>query len=143
VLSHRLARVAYAGAASAVVDFGVFNFLLLGLDLDRERTFHVLGANSAAFACAMVVNYTLNSRVTFGVRPTRRSMIAYIVFTAFGLLFYNFNLLWIRGLLGAVSPLELNASKVAAMGLLVVWNYFGYNRFVFGPESRRTTGQSR
>ena len=136
MLTHRLARVAYAGAASAIVDFGVFNLLLL--TLDRERTMHILAANSGSFACAMVVNYTLNSRITFGVRPTRRTLVAYIVFTAFGLVFYNVNLLWIRGLTGAVSPLGLNASKVAAMGLLVIWNYLGYERFVFGPEARRT-----
>ncbi|MQC18550.1 MAG: hypothetical protein DWG80_05695 [Chloroflexi bacterium] len=47
VLTHRLARVAYAGAASAIVDFGVFNLLLLALD--RERTMHVLAANSGAW----------------------------------------------------------------------------------------------
>ena len=133
LLNHRLARVAYAGAASAAVDFGVFNLLLMGLD--RERTLDILAANSGAFACAMVVNYSLNSRITFRVRPTRRSVIAYVLFTAFGLVFYNFNLLWIRGLFDAVSPLALNASKVAAMGLLVVWNYFGYQRFVFGPDA--------
>jgi len=136
LLNHRLARVGYAGAASATVDFAVFNLLLLGLD--RERTFDILAANSGAFACAMVVNYSLNSRITFGVRPTRRSLIAYVLFTAFGLAFYNFNLLWIRGLFDAVSPVALNASKVAAMGLLVVWNYFGYERFVFGPDARRS-----
>lgn len=136
LLNHRLARVGYAGGASALVDFGVFNLLLLALD--RERTFDVLIANSGAFACAMVVNYSLNSRITFGVRPTRRSLIAYVVFTAFGLVFYNFNLLWIRGLFDAVSPLALNASKVAAMGLLVIWNYFGYERFVFGPDARES-----
>ena len=140
VLTHRLARVAYAGATSAIVDFGVFNLLLL--TLDRERTMHVLAANSGAFACAMVVNYTLNSRITFGVSPTRHTLVAYVVFTAFGLVFYNVNLLWIRGLTGAVSPLALNASKVAAMGLLVVWNYFGYERFVFGPEARRAASAS-
>lgn len=134
LLNHRLARVGYAGTASAAVDFAVFNLLLLSLD--RERTPDVLMANSAAFWCAMVVNYSLNSRITFGVRPTRRSFIAYIVFTAFGLVFYNFNLLWIRGLFDAVSPLALYASKVAAMGLLVAWNYFGYERFVFGPDAR-------
>ena len=135
ILGHRLTRIAFAGASSAVVDFGVFNVLMLSLD--RERTLHVLGANSVAFACAMVVNYLMNSRITFGLRPTRRTMIAYVAFTAFGLVFYNFNLLWIRGLFDAVSPLALNASKVAAMGLLVVWNYFGYERFVFGPDARR------
>jgi len=135
LLKHRLARVAYAGAASAIVDFGVFNLLLLAVD--RERTLHILAANSGAFACAMVVNYSLNARITFGVRPSRRSLTAYVLFTAFGLLFYNVNLLWIRGLFDAVSPLALNASKVAAMGLLVVWNYFGYERVVFGPELRQ------
>lgn len=135
LINHRLARVGYAGAASAVVDFGVFNLLLLALD--RERTLHILTANSGAFACAMVVNYSLNSRITFRVQPSRRSLVAYVVFTAFGLMFYNVNLLWIRGLFDAVSPLGLNASKVAAMGLLVVWNYFGYERFVFGPEARK------
>ncbi len=126
--------VALAGATSAAVDFSVFNVLMLGLD--RERTMHVLGANSVAFACAMVVNYLMNSKITFGLRPTRRTMIAYVAFTAFGLVFYNFNLLWIRGISGAVSAIALNASKVAAMGLLVVWNYFGYERFVFGPDAR-------
>lgn len=133
LLNHRLARVGYVGAASAAVDFGVFNLLLL--TLDREQTLDVLAANSFAFACAMVVNYSLNSRLTFGVRPTRRSLIAYVLFTAIGLVFYNFNLLWIRGLFDAVSPLALNASKVVSMGVLVIWNYFGYERFVFGPDS--------
>jgi len=136
LLGHRFARVAYAGAASATVDFAVFNVLMLSLD--HGRTAHILGANSVAFACAMAVNYSLNSRFSFEVRPTRRSLVAYVVFTAFGLVFYNANLLWIRALLDAVSPLALNLSKMAAMGLLVVWNYFGYERFVFGPDRTLT-----
>lgn len=134
LLGRRFARVAYAGATSAAVDFAVFNALMLGLD--HERTLHVLSANSAAFGCAMVVNYAMNARFSFGVRPSRRSAVAYIVFTAFGLAFYNLNLFWIREALDAVSPLMLNVSKVAAMGLLVVWNFFGYQRFVFGPDTR-------
>lgn len=136
LLGHRLARVAYAGASSAAVDFAVFNLLIIGLD--RASTAHLLAANSAAFACAMVVNYAMNARFSFRVRPTRRSAIAYVLFTALGLVFYNANLLWIRGLFDAVSPLALNTSKMGAMGLLVIWNYVGYNRFVFGPEARST-----
>src|SRR5690606_18534215 len=62
VLVHRLARVAYAGATSALVDFSIFNVLLIVLE--PERTTHILLANSAAFIGAMVVNYTINSRIT-------------------------------------------------------------------------------
>lgn len=103
--------------------------------LDLRETSHVLAANSVAFWCAMVVNYGLNARYSFGVTPTRRSMVAYVAFTAFGLLLYNANLLWLREVFSAASPAALNASKVAAMAVLVVWNYFGYQRFVFGPDA--------
>jgi putative flippase GtrA len=132
LLTHRFARVAYAGAVSGAVDFGVFNLLLLTV-VETSSTAAVLGANTVAFGCAMVVNYTANARFSFQVRPTRRSILAYVAFTAIGLLFYNFNLWWIRGVLNADDALMLNASKVAAMALLVVWNYFGYQRFVFRP----------
>jgi putative flippase GtrA len=133
LLTHRLARIAYAGAASAAVDFAVFNLLLVTV-ADAGSTAAVLGANTAAFACAMVVNYSANARFTFQVRPTRRSALAYVLFTAVGLVFYNFNLWWIRGLLSADEALMLNVSKVAAMSLMVIWNYLGYQRFVFRPD---------
>lgn len=135
MLTHRFARVAYAGATSAAVDFGVFNLLVLSV-VDVSSTAAVLGANTAAFVCAMVVNYTANARFSFQVSPTRRSVVAYVLFTAVGLVFYNFNLWWIRGLMDADDALTLNVSKVAAMALLVVWNYFGYQRFVFRADAR-------
>lgn len=140
MLTHRFARVAYAGALSGAVDFGVFNLLLLTV-VQVSSTAAVLAANTLAFGCAMVVNYTANARFSFQITPTRRSVLAYVLFTGVGLLFYNLNLWWIRGMLNADNALTLNASKVAAMALLVVWNYFGYQRFVFRPdtpvESRR------
>lgn len=117
----------------------MFNLLLLGLD--GGQAVHLVAANTIAFLCAMVVNYSLNARLSFRVQATRRSMVAYVWFTAVGLLFYNFNLLWIRALLDAETWMALNASKLAAMGLLVVWNYIGYQRFVFGPDAR--TGEER
>lgn len=138
VLRYRLARIASAGAASAVADLALFNLLML--PLEATRTAHVLAANSLAFGGAMLVNYSLNARYSFEVTPTRRSMIAYVMFTAVGLLFYNANLLWLRAVLDATTPLRLNLSKVAAMGLLVAWNYLGYHRFVFGPDARRQAG---
>lgn len=131
---HRFARVAYVGATSSAVDFAVFNALLLGLD--AGATAQVLAANTAAFGCAMIVNYTLNARFSFGMRMTRRSAITYVLFTLVGLVFYNGNLLWIRALLDADTALLLNASKVLAMGLLVVWNYLGYHFVVFRPHAR-------
>ena len=130
LLRSRFVRVALVGAVSAAVDFGVFNLLLLGRG--REIAF-LLVANTVAFVCAMVVNYTLNARFSFGVPMTRRSVVRYSAFTAFGLVLYNGNLLLIRWLLEADTPLMLNASKVVAMGILVVWNYAGYRRFVFPP----------
>lgn len=130
LLRGRFIRVALVGAVSGAVDFGVFNLLLLGGG--RDVAF-LLVANTVAFACAMVVNYTLNARFSFGVPMTRRSAIRYSVFTAFGLVLYNGNLLLIRWLLEADTSLMLNASKVVAMGILVVWNYAGYRRFVFPP----------
>ena len=112
----------------------MFNLALLGHN-DPGTTAIVI-ANTVAFACAMVVNYTLNARFSFGVRVTRRSVLAYIGFTLVGLAFYNANLLWIRAVIHADDALTLNASKVAAMALLVIWNYFGYKRFVFGDVQR-------
>lgn len=129
-LRHRLARVALAGATSAAVDFGVFNLLLL---TGARGAAAVVLFNTLAFGCAMVVNYSLNARFSFGVAMTRASALRYTVFTAFGLVLYNGNLLLVRWLLEAESPILLNASKVIAMGVLVVWNYLGYQRFVFRP----------
>ncbi|MEX1022507.1 MAG: GtrA family protein [Dehalococcoidia bacterium] len=132
-LDRRIARIALAGATSAAVDFAVFNALLFAFDV-RDAAL-VIAINTVSFGCAMAVNYTLNARYSFGVSLSRRSATAYVVFTAVGLLLYNVNLLWIRGVLSAEGALMLNASKVAAMGLLVVWNYFGYHRFVFRDAS--------
>lgn len=127
-LRHRLARVALVGAVSGAVDFGVFNLLLL---TGQRSTEAIVAFNTLAFGCAMVVNYSLNARFSFGVAMTRESAVRYTVFTAFGLVLYNGNLLLVRWLLEAESPVLLNASKVIAMGVLVVWNYLGYHRFVF------------
>lgn len=131
---HRLARVAYVGAVSAAVDLAVFNLLLFAVD--TTRALPVVAANTLAFGCAMAVNYTLNARFSFGAAITRRSMFAYVLFTAVSLLLYNANLLWLRALLGAESALLLNASKVLAMGLLVAWNYVGYRYVVFRTPAR-------
>ena len=134
-----MARVAYAGAASGAVDFAVFNALLAWV-ADPAITFDVLAANTVAFGCAMVVSYTLNARFSFVVRVSRRSVLAYVLFTALGLVFHNFNLWWIRALLGADDALMVNASKLSAMGLLVVWNYVGYQRFVFRAPATDVKG---
>lgn len=132
LLGQRVTRVGIAGATSGAVDFAVFNLVLLG---QRDpSTPAVLAANTFAFACAMVVNYSLNARFSFGVRPTRRSVATYVLFTLVGLGFYNLNLLWIRRVLDADGALMLNVSKVAAMALLVVWNYVGYQRLVFREQ---------
>lgn len=131
LLRSRFVRVGLVGAISGAVDFGVFNLLLLGGSRDVAL---VLVANTIAFGWAMVVNYTLNARFSFGVPMTRRSVLRYGVFTAFGLVLYNANLLLLRWLLDADTSLMLNASKVVAMGSLVVWNYAGYRRFVFSPS---------
>jgi putative flippase GtrA len=140
LLRSRFARVAVVGAVSGAVDFGVFNLLLLGGG--REVAFLLL-ANTVAFACAMVVNYTLNARFSFGVPMSRSSALRYAVFTAFGLVLYNANLLLLRWLLDADTSLMLNASKVVAMGSLLIWNYAGYRRFVFPPtEATLATGRS-
>jgi len=134
-----MARVAYVGATSAAIDFAVFNALLL--PLDRDRNLEVVAANTVAFGCAMVVNYTLNARFSFGAAMTRRSAIAYVLFCGVSLALYNANLLWLRAFVGAAIETDgavlLNASKVLAMGLLVLWNYLGYRHVVF-PTPRRS-----
>lgn len=129
------------GTASAIVDFAVFNLLLLLTGAHAATS--VLAANSAAFACAMVMNYTLNARFSFRVPTTRRSALAYTAFTLFGLALYNGNLLWIRAAIGAEDRWMLNVAKVAAMVVLVVWNYFGYQRFVFRRELRAAAQDAR
>jgi putative flippase GtrA len=127
------------------VDFAVFNLLLV--PLDGSRTNAVLLANTTAFMCAMVVNYSMNARFSFRVGASRRSLLSYVLFTVVGLLFYNFNLLWIRAALDADTRLLLNVSKAAAMALLFAWNYVGYSRFVFradtspAPERRAVEGR--
>ncbi len=133
LVTGRFARVALVGAVSAAVDFAVFNLLLLA---GRTDAGFVVVANTIAFGCAMLVNYSLNARFSFGVAMTRSSAARYVAFTAVGLLLYNGNLLLLRWLLEADGALLLNVSKVLAMGLLVVWNYIGYRRFVFRDPPR-------
>lgn len=130
----RVARFAMVGVLATATDFLIFNVAILG-ETDPSATRLVL-ANTTAFACATVVGYLLNSRLTWGVGTGQRSLVRYVMVAVVGVAIYDGILLGLAHLTGAEGFLALNAIKLAAVGVSAAWNFVGFSLFAFSePKS--------
>jgi putative flippase GtrA len=129
----RLGRYLFAGAASAAVDFALFNLMLLVFPGGVHWT---LFANTVSSICGMAVNYTLNARLTFAVQPTRGSALRYVAMSIVALTLYNVNLLVLRSLVPD-TRVWLNVAKVVALATTTAFNYMSARHVVFRRPSAK------
>jgi putative flippase GtrA len=124
----RLIRYFFVGAASALVDIGLFIAIFAGLGLNW------FVASTISFTTATVLNYFLSIRHVFesGARYVQHHELA-LVFLISGLgLFINQAVLYA---LFIIVGLNVLVSKVAATGLVFFWNFGARQKFIFGPTN--------
>lgn len=129
LLSIQLVRFLGVGFTATATDFVVFNLALIGVADPSPR--RVLEANLLAFACATLVGYVLNARLTFRARRDRRSLLRYVLVVVVGAVIYNGTLLLLVDAIDPANLLLLNLLKAAAVVLSATWNFCGFAFFAF------------
>jgi putative flippase GtrA len=116
-------RFLIVGVASFLVEFIVFAMLVDGAGVIYTY------ANLPAMTAAIIFNYFLTKKYVFetGKYNARTTFILFITFTLLGVILNQF-LLWFF-----VEQIAVNikVSKVLAVGLVAVFNFFTKKHFVF------------
>ncbi len=121
----KVARYFVVGAASAVIDFGLFA-ILLGF-LGRSNWF---AAAAASFVIATAFNYALSIRMVFssGVRFARKHEVMLVFLVSAVGLAVNQSVIW---MLYQVAGWNIWIAKCIATGAAFLWNYTARNSFIF------------
>ena len=122
-------RFALVGMVATMVDFVLFNAGLAGEY--NPGTAHLLLAATTGFSVATYTSYQLNARYTFRASRSNGVLGRYYSVAIGGVLIHNMTLLVLRSVLSPETFIELNATKVLALGASLLWNYVGYRQFVF------------
>lgn len=137
-------RFILAGIANTLVDFAVFNLLILLF------TLHVAPANIIATTTAMTVSYLLNKKAVFrnGDPHNIRQVALFLGFTLFGIwVVQTGTMLAVLHVLENMFTPETgsflewflrNAAKASGIVFGAVWSYLTYSRIVF-----RKTGEEK
>lgn len=129
-----LVRFVIVGGFVTVIDFAVFNLvLLLAHDISRP---YVLLANTISFTVAANVGYQAHARITFRSGRHWRGFTAFGLVALAGVSVYNAALFLLLLPFDSNHPLTLNAAKVGAVAIAAIWNYQGYRIFAFGGRAR-------
>jgi putative flippase GtrA len=126
------ARYAVVGAATAALDFGTYNAVLVALGTHGV----VLLANAGGFFVATVVGYAANRRFTFRDRGVGSRFPAYLAVSVCGFLIESAVLLLLDRILGQAGVggiLVKNLERVAAAVPALVWSFTLYRSVVFAP----------
>lgn len=123
----RLFSFAFAGGSGFVIDVGVLYLLMLFTPLGPFL------ARIVSIGCAMASNYTINRTFTFGASD--RSMAEEGArYSSVALVGAGLNYLIYAGLLLAIPAISPFWATFIAVGLVAVFSYLGYARFVFGKK---------
>lgn len=120
----RLFSFAFAGGSGFVIDIGV---LWLLLHLTPMGPF---SARVISIACAMTSNFLINRTFTFG-RSDRTLIEEGARYSSIGLIGAGLNYVIYAALLLAIPGFSPFWATFIAVGLVAVFSYFGYSRFVF------------
>jgi putative flippase GtrA len=120
------------GLVTTLTDFTVFNLAIIGTG--DPSSWHILEANTLAFACATLVGYVMNARLTFRAGRDRRSLARYILVALVGAALYNGALLLSVHAFDPENRIVLNLMKLAAVSLSATWNFCGFAFFAFRPD---------
>jgi mannosyltransferase len=124
-------RFGAVGIVNTLVDFGLFNILILLVELP------ILVANILATTTAMLVSFILNRNGVFRSKGSSRiEIVLFFATTLTGLwIIQNGVILTLYPLLGTLPiPIKLNIIKAIAIIIGLVWNYVWYSRVVFNDK---------
>ena len=134
--ANRLCRFCVIGVLNTLVDFALFNLLVLLLALPDGLA--LLACNAAAFLAANLCSYFCNRSWTFTKSnpASLREYAAYLSISLVGLLL-NTLVLWL--LTGGVveSFWQLNLAKAGATVVSLTWNFCGYRVLLRDEEDMR------
>ncbi len=133
-------RYLFVAALKLVLDFAVFNAVLMGDNSPHWG--HLIAANSVGFFAAGWVAFRLNSSFVFRVEQRRGDFARFLAVAALGGLLYNGALLVLVASFDPNSGLELNLAKLAAVGASAGWNFIGSALLVFRGTSMARSTQS-
>jgi len=122
---NRIWRFTLVGLLNTLVDFGLFNLLILLLASPSGAA--LLACNAAAFLAANLCSYFCNRSWTFA-RTTSASFKEYAAYFGISLIGLLLNSLALWLLTGGVVEgfWQLNLAKVGATVVSMVWNFCGY-----------------
>jgi putative flippase GtrA len=128
---HPFIKFCIVGFSSTVVDFGILNILIRYAHLD----WHI--AKCISFVCSVTNGFIWNSRWTFKGKSSARSHEQYLKFTLVNLVGLGLSM----GIISLVSNFlshgarpehwQVNVGNLVAVGVVVIWNYFGSKKFSF------------
>lgn len=132
----QLLRFLITGLINTIIDFGVFNLLII-LSGARSSTAIAL-INTLAVALAVTNSFILNRNWTFPVYNRKKGQIQrFIIASLIGILINSATVTLLSNLhlLAAFAPLlVLNAAKIIAALLSTSWNFLAYRNWVFRAE---------
>lgn len=119
------------GVSNVAIDIGVFNFLIF---LNTNLYF----ASTVSFTIAALNSFIHNRRWTFDDGRKMNIWLQYLQFMAANVTGYFFNTVIIYWVVNKVDLgndiVTSNAAKLAAIGLVVIWNYSVARLIIFRPE---------
>jgi putative flippase GtrA len=128
-LLHELSKFGVIGAVNTVVNYAVFNLLVLTVFVNGQ-----LKANVAATIVATTSSYFMNRHWTYRDRPKstlHREYALFFLFNLGGLMIELGVLALAKYGLGITTLVALNAAKAFAMILGMVFRFFTYRTIVF------------
>lgn len=124
----RLFSFAFAGGSGFIIDVGVLYLLIHFTPLGP------FGGRLISIACAMTSNYLVNRTFTFGA--SGRSVIEEGArYSSIGLIGAGLNYVIYAGLLLLIPGFSPYLATFIAVGVVAVFSYLGYARFVFGTKA--------
>ncbi len=127
----RFIKFSIVGAFGAIVDFPVFNALILVADWTTDT--QLILANIISVSIAILSNFTWNRLWTFPESQTRRKRVQLIQFAVVNLIGLALNTIIFslvsKFIFNPFMPIAIaaNLAKAVAIGLVLFWN-FGANR---------------
>jgi putative flippase GtrA len=142
-LTHEVAKFGVVGGANTVINFVVFNALVLTV-LQHGQ----LKANVVATVVATTASYFMNRHWTYRDRPKsalRREYTLFFLFNAAGLVIELAVLGAAKYGLGLTSLIALNIAKFGGLALGTAFRFWSYRTFVFRPvpSAARTPAPAR
>lgn len=137
VLTSQFFRYAIVGLFNTAVDFSIFNALSVFFSVYSGMALALI--NAVSFSVVIVQSFLLNKFWTFRARgAVIRVEFARFFLVSAGALFLNTGIVYVLttpvGPPAGASPLLWeNVAKAIALGVNIIWNFFGFKFFVFAP----------